>query len=346
MCKENVHANCNMAIFQRGKGNTCECEKYIKKSSKASEDNIDSLQKLAYTLCELDMHEEARAKLKLLLHTNPYDIKALFCLAVTCVNSGNLQMAMKYFGDILKIDPYNTMAQYYKKHISSPDFNGYVSYVYEIPPLEALSRIKLLESCIGSLDENVKGYWRNDDYFVSVCVWGISHEETGIALCALKIIGFAGDNKAKDILSGAILNKKISDEIKNAIFTELNKLDVLEPFVAYINGEIVEVRTSRIKYADKIPVGYQLVEIGIHDVFDGDQEKADAALKYWAGYIKTLKGVYPKIAKPYLWVCAVAYLLIGEKIFEESEGFTISQKGIINTANKIKKRLEENHDNN
>lgn len=345
--KGNVHANCNMAIFQKGKGNIAECEKYIKRSIKASEDDIDCLQKLAYTLCELNMHEEAKSKLKLLLHANPYDIRALFCLSVACVNSGNLQLAIKYFGNILKIDPHNTMAQYYKKHICSPDFNGYVSYVYEIPPLEALYRIKLLESCINKLDETVTTRWQQDDYFVSICVWGINHEEVGIALCALKIIGFVGDNKAKEILSCAILDKKVSDEIKNAIFTELARLNVLEPFVAYINGEIVEVRTSKIKYNDNIPIGYQVVEIGLHDIFSDDQEKLEAALKYWTDYLKTLKGEYPKIAKPYLWVCAVAYLLIGEKTFELSnfESYKTSKKGIIGTANKIKKRLEENYDN-
>jgi len=340
--KGNVHANCNMAIFQKGKGNIENCDKYIKNAVKALDDDTENLQKIAYTLCELNMHEEAKAKLKLLLHSNPYDTKALFCLSVACANSGNVQLAIKYFGDILKIDPYDTMAQYYKKHIVSPDFNGYLSYVYEIPQLEARCRVKLFETHINNLNENLKTVWQQDDYFVSVCVWGLKHEGPGIALSAVKIIGYAGDDKAKAILSWAILNKNISDEIKNAIFIEMSGLDIPEPFIACLDGEIVEIRTSKLRYADKTPIGYQMVEIGLNDVFSSDQDILNEALDCWTDYVDSFGGEYPRITKPFLWVCAVAYIVIGEQALEFADisESKISAKGIIDTARKIVKKLE------
>ncbi len=345
--KGNIHANCNMAIFLKEKDDIKGSDEHIGRVMKVAEEDVDFLQKVAYTLCELEKHEEARAKLKILLHSNPYDTKALFCMAIACVNLKNLPLANKYFSDIVKINPYDTKAQYYKMLINQSGFDSPLSYVYEVPPVEMLARLKWLESSVNRLDERVISLWQQNEYFVSVCVWGLWHDESGIAFCALKIIGHAGDSRAIEIMTATLLKKDVSDELKNAIFFELSRLDVPEPYIAYVGGEVVEVRTgaSTLSHA---PESYTNVDSLLCELFEGSAKELKSAQDIWYKYIKSLEDRYPKITKPHLWAAAVAYLTIGEPSFELTDitKHDLSVRGILLTAKKIQLRLGETKDDN
>jgi tetratricopeptide (TPR) repeat protein len=110
---ENIHANCNLAIFLSGVDEKAEAKKVIQKVLSMDVSEPEDINKVALTLCELNMHEEALVYLRRVLAYRPYDKKLLHYKAIALYNCGEFQEAADCWRKISRIDPDNKVPAYY-----------------------------------------------------------------------------------------------------------------------------------------------------------------------------------------------------------------------------------------
>ncbi len=244
----NVHANCNMVLFYNDKEEKENSEKYLEKIESIKTEVPEDLYKIAVTYCELNKHEKVISYMKKLLQIKPYDEKAMFYAGLATYNLGRYKEAIAYFADILKIEPTNTVAPYYcgyvKGVMEGKTQPNILAYMYQVPFTEAKKRIRYINDCLKRDKEEIARLWHKDERFEYMLSWGLLFGDLFIKRAVAEIISGFGDQKAEDKLRGYILDATQPDNIKNEIFVLLKRMEAKEPYIAYISGNIVEVKVG------------------------------------------------------------------------------------------------------
>ena len=247
----NVHANCNMVLFYNEKNDELNREKYAEKIHNIKTENPDDIYKIAVTFCELKRHEKVILFLKKLLQYRPYDEKAMFYAGLACYNLGRFRESIGYFADIIKINPQNTVAPYYcgyvKEVLDGKKVPEILAYSYQVPFMEAKKRIRYINECLMRDKVEIANLWHTGERFESMLTWGLEFGDLFIKRAVAEIISGFGDKKAEDKLRSYILNADQPDDVKNEIFVLLKRMDAMEPYIAYIGGNIVEVKVGMIE---------------------------------------------------------------------------------------------------
>jgi tetratricopeptide (TPR) repeat protein len=344
----NTHANCNMALFCAELKDKKELEESINRIIELKTDDIEDMQKISLTLCELKQHEQANRLLKRVLLYKPFDVKVLHYTAVSSYNAGRYAESVKFWGDIIKIEPDNSIAAFYKT-LAADTKNGRMiakdlSYIYQVPFEEIKNRVKYLNECLKKPKDILKDMWRHDAYFLSILLWGLELGDMYIKKAVVEIIATFKDKKAEGILRKYILKRSEPDQIKNDIFILLKKMGVKEPYIAYVNGSIVEVKVGMFNSEGlDIPETYKtVVEIMLERMRSRfDDRFINASIIIWEKFIRKQNGTYRVIKTPEIWAAAVEYLLRtmnGEKnINREIAGiYNISPRSFWAKANAIR----------
>lgn len=243
----NIHANCNMAMFLNQRSHE-EALRYIERAVKQQMPTQDDFYKIAITYCEIGEHAEALKYLSNILGTAPYDEKVLFCAAMASFNSGRYKEAINYLSDILKLEPEDSIAAYYLKYIKDV-MDGKAAcnelgYVFQVPPSEAKERIQYLNNKMKLPKEEFRGLWNTDRKLGDILLWGLEYGDSFIKRAVVEIISGFGDEKAEKVFRRYILRRNQPDEIKNEVFVALKRMKAAEPYVAYFNDSIVEVKVG------------------------------------------------------------------------------------------------------
>ncbi|MEZ4357668.1 MAG: tetratricopeptide repeat protein [Eubacteriales bacterium] len=317
----NVYATCNMAMLMKKTDNLKEYKRYLNLISNFSVQQLDEMQKIALTFCELDEHRLANISLKNILTLSPYDKKIMHYTAVSYYNIGSISEARELWLDILKIDPLNSIAKYYIRLVSNQDECRKIpvlNYVYQVPFEEITSRVKLLNRYMGYSKDELKKLWSEKGSLKSILLWGLEHGDNYIKHAILDMVGSFEDSEAEDILRNFILSHNELDDIKNEALFLLKKMDAKEPYKAYLNGSVVDVKVGVLKTRSDIPNTYKRVfELASEKTQVHENEKIlNSILKAWQEYIKTFdKEKLPIIRKPELWAAALEYLCsVSQKI--------------------------------
>ncbi len=253
--KNNIHANCNMAVFLHDKGRVEESDIFIEKAIRQNPSVMEDVYKLAISLCELKRHEDAMKHLKLLIEMTPYDEKALFYLAAACYNTKKFKEALTVLGDVKKLDYPGVIADYYIKQVNRvlahPAEFCELPYVYQVPAEEARKKIKYLNDCLKLKDTEYRSKWLEDEVFLHTALWGLEYGDDNIKRAIASMVAGFADAKAERILRMFILKKHQPDDVKNDVFILLKRMNAKEPYVAYIGGEVVEVKVGAYGEGDK-----------------------------------------------------------------------------------------------
>ncbi len=242
---ENVHAICNQVLFNLALGNTSEIESYKSTMEKLVPEDIDERIKLSLTYCELSENDKAYNILKQVLEEMPYDARTLFLMGASAANTGRYTESLGYFIDMIKLEPDNTIAYYYKNLVQKAKETNQpikIAYAYQVPVDEIKRRMNYLNLCVQKNMSELKELWSKDEYFSSMLQWGLAIGDNTIKKIVVELIGSFEDEKAIEMLKRYLLRKNEPDEIKNDIFLILKKLNVKQPYMAYIAGKIAEVR--------------------------------------------------------------------------------------------------------
>ncbi len=246
--KANLHANCNMAVFMSEVERMQEANKYLDIALKIKTETSEDIYKIAITLCELGRHEEAVGYLKELANISPYDEKVLYYLAAAYHNTNRFKEAINLLDDIKKLDHPGVIADYYirriNQEIQEPESYEEMAYVYQVPAEEAKKKIKYLNDSLKLPDSEYSVMWKNDVVFQDTILWGLEYGDENIKRAIAGMVAGFADKRAERILRDFLLKKRQPDEVKNDIFVLLKRMSAKEPYIAYINGEVVEVKVG------------------------------------------------------------------------------------------------------
>ncbi len=253
--KNNVHANCNMALFSYDIKDMETVEKYVKIILDFKCDLPDDVYKIAVTLCEIKKHQDALKVLKLLITMLPYDERVLFYYAMALHNTKRYLEAIQVLDDIQRINPPGYISGYYlptiRKIRDKKAAHRELGYNYQVEPLEVKRRIKYLNDCLKLPRHEVESMWKNGGKLYDVLIWGMEYGDKLIKKACIKIIGDFKDDEAQKVLKRFILRQNQSDDLKNEVFLLLKAMNAKEPFIAYISGEIAEVKVGMVNNVDE-----------------------------------------------------------------------------------------------
>ncbi|MEG0356910.1 MAG: hypothetical protein RR580_04170 [Christensenellaceae bacterium] len=347
--KNNIHANCNMAVFLSEQNKIDEAKKYIANAIKQKSDMQDDLYKIAITLCELKEHKKALQYLLNVLHDSPYDEKILFYTAVAYYNTGELNEAIKYLSDIGKLEATDSICVYYigyiKKVISGKEKFEEIGYSYQVPQKEIKDRIQYLNECMKLPSEVLYEKWIEEKKLRDIIIWGLEYGDVLIKRAVAEIVGTFGDKDAEKLLRRYILKRNQPDEAKNEVFIILKKMKAKEPYVAYFGGNIVEVKVGMIDLESKdFPKDYtEIVELLISTIkkkyADDVVGKAIAILNNYLEKEKKLKDF--GLEKP-LYAAAITCLAVDND--EENENIAENYHVNIEHVNQIMVDIAETID--
>jgi tetratricopeptide (TPR) repeat protein len=245
----NLHACCNLALFYSDMNDHANAAVSLDKLNSMNDIEPEDMHKVALTYCELGYHQKAYHMFQKIVMFQPYDIRILHFCGLAAYNCGQYAESLSYFVKILKIDPDNSLAQYYKTRAEDAKRNGSrkeLEYVYQVQFDEIKRRISYLNECLKQKDGSLKDKWENDAFFKSIIFWGLHYGDEYIKKIVLEIMSMFSDTRVEEAFRDFLLKSSETDDIKNDIFMYLKKMGAKEPYVAYIKGAIAEVRVGTV----------------------------------------------------------------------------------------------------
>ena len=245
----NLHACCNLAFFYSDKKDFVCAARYLDKLDTLKDIQPDDMYKVALTYCELGYHRKAYQCFLKIVSFQPYDLRLLHFCGLAAYNCSLFPEAISCFVRILKIDPENSLAQYYLSMSEEAKKNGInkvFEYVYQVQFSEIKNRIRYLNDCLKQMDSSLKYKWAHDSHFKSVIKWGLYFGDEYIKKIVIEIMCMFSDDNVEEEFRNFLLKTAEKDEIKNDIFMHLKRMGAKEPYVAFIKGSIAEVRVGNL----------------------------------------------------------------------------------------------------
>jgi len=245
----NLHACCNLALFYSNLNDHAAASAYLDKLDQTGDIAPEDMHKVALTYCELGYHEKAYKWFQRIVAYQPYDVRILHFCGLAAFNCGQYAEAFGCFIKILKIDPDNSLAAYYKSRAEDAKKNRAhreLEYVYQVQYDEIKRRISYLNECLKQKDKSLEHKWHKDAYFKAIIFWGLNFGDEYIKKIVLEIMSMFSDKKVENAFRDFLLKSTEPDEIKNDIFMYLKRMGAKEPYVAYIRGAIAEVRVGAV----------------------------------------------------------------------------------------------------
>jgi len=215
-CPNNIHANCNMAIFSHEREDESHVQEAVKRIIRINTKDPEEIHKVCITFCELGMHQDAQRMLKQLLTYYAFDKKVLHYLAVAHFNLEQYHAALNYWNRVLKLDPQNTVALYYRnlcnQYVLREMPKRQLSYHYQVPFDEVIRRIKYLNDCVRLNVQELREHWEHDPEFYSIVNWGLEINDTIIKKAVINLVASFRDGRAIDLLKSYILRRNRSEE--------------------------------------------------------------------------------------------------------------------------------------
>lgn len=318
----NIHTVCNLILFLTAsmkQEHKEEVEELVEYLSTLTPYDIEEKIKVAVTYCELGDHAGVYSAVRDLMQDKPYDVRTIFLLGASAANLGRLGEALSCFMNILKIDPGNSIASYYKLAVQKARENDEPTdfqYVYQVPPEEVRARMAYLNACVQEGVDILKVRWSTDEHFKNMLIWGLTLSDPLIKRAILELISNFEESNAADILKRFLLSRIEPDDLKNDVFIMLKRRGEPQPYMAYIQGKIAEVRVGMYGsgQAELTPSNHAVMRqiIEFARVLE-DKRFLPQAIEVLERYIKSFKK--PPIMRAHkAWACAVIYLtLLGDE---------------------------------
>lgn len=332
----NVHANCNMAIFLQEKGDSEGKQKYTDSILNLPTDDVEDLHKIAVTLCELKEHQKANIYLKMLLQYKPYDVKILHYTAVSAFNLRRFREAMEYWDKVDKLSPYNTISNFYKRYTQNLlRYNGEfkeLPYGFQVPYEEVVFRVKKINEIFNTPKSELKEKWESNDSLKALLIWGLELNDDTIKRAILNTVASFGDQNAERFLRDFILRRDENKDLKKDALTMLKQIGAKEPYIAYVDDNIVEVKVNIIDMSRiKIPKELQnIADFTISNMEDRYSNGYQEQIKdLWVKFIKAqYPDKVPRIRKKEAWAAALELYYCMKNDIKISKGEIIDYYGI------------------
>jgi len=244
----NVHATCNKVLLSEYKGNGDVPNEVLASVDALIPKNLDDQLKIAITFCEIGEHARAFKAYKSALEERPYDSELMFMAAAAAVNCGKISEARALLIDMQKVDAYDTIAQYYNKYIDKCIAKGedcFIEYNYQVPPMEIQKRFNMLNSILSGDQLEAERRWKEDMQFRALLLWAFTLRAEELSTAVFGIIARFGDAFAEEVMRKYLLGCDNSDNVKRRVLGMLDIIGAEQPYMVYLDGEIVRATLSR-----------------------------------------------------------------------------------------------------
>ncbi len=258
-----VQAHCNLLLFLHAAKDDAGVAREMEFLLASNTQDPQDWNRMAVVFMELGRMQEALSVLKKLQITFPYDEGTLHRMAVCRYHLGQYRQAQTCYDRLLKIDPQDSIASYYRRichrAVEGKPENIDWLYHYQVPYLEVLRRIRQINEASRQPNEGLKERWITDETFRTLFVWSLRLPEPSAKRAVLALIAGFGDREAERVLRRFQLDQLQPDSVKQDVFAMLKHMNAQEPYIAYIDGRLVQSRVS-VRTFDKgkrLPAPYQ-----------------------------------------------------------------------------------------
>ncbi|MEG1547297.1 MAG: tetratricopeptide repeat protein [Clostridia bacterium] len=319
--QDNIQAHCNLAIFLRAVKDKEGVERETEFLCRAKTDDTDDLNRMSITLMELGRFREAYPLIKRLFMQMPYDTGITHRLAVCAYENGDYYKAMDCYDRLIKLDDKDSVARYYCGICRAAAAGAHkrcgFMFNYQVPLEEMLTRVHRLNELIGKPHSELLAMWNDGTELESLMRWGAELTELSVKHAILTMVSSFEDEKAELFLRDFVLQRGQPPEMKREAFGLLKHMDAKEPYLGYINGELVESRVNLIRMLpDTVPDAYQEVIEVCFAAMQGERSEDCllAAADLWGEYVGNLSG-FARLSDQRIMALAAAleYIVCREK---------------------------------
>lgn len=312
--ENNVHANCNLAIFYNKQGTTGWVEKQIRIINKIRTDNEDCLYKIGDTYGSLGKHASAYRTFKKLLAVEPDNPMYIHFTAVAAYNSKKYKESIKLWEKLYELDNDSTISDYYIetaiKHLNSGSEIVPFPYIYQLPKEEIKNRLDFIYKFIEMKSAECEAELANNKNVTDILYFGINFDKYFLR----KLIFNKIKNDKLVETESAIRKFMLRDDVENYIKMEsvflLNSIGAKEPYTVNFDGETKNVTIDSLDFP----------ESEWEKIWDEVKNKAISMMRscyrrpykkiiedIWYEFIKSTFPEVPEIDDVNVWAAALEY---------------------------------------
>ncbi len=306
-----IQAHCNLAVFMRGAKDDLGLKRQVEYLKSLHTDDLDDMNHIGVTLMEVREFEAAIPIFKKIQQSRPYEAGVLHRLALCHYHTGDYPAAVKLYDKLLQIDNQDSIAAYYctlcrkaQREEIKP-----VSLVlnYQVPPEEIVQRIRRINEFIHTPREELEKQWYRGSELQILAKWVLTLPDVTTNRAILSFIATFKDKAAEEIIRDFALQREHGTEIKRSAFALLKNMGAKEPYLSYINGELMESRVSLVPVLPEgTPKAYgDILETCLSFMRGNrDNDCMSTAVKIWTVYVESLSGYRPLSKGQVLGLCA------------------------------------------
>jgi tetratricopeptide (TPR) repeat protein len=337
-----ILANCTMALAELDAGNKAAAMERLDRIAAIPTDEPEELHSVAVLQLDLELYEDAEKTLAKLLRILPYDENVLHKAGYARFMRGDAEGAKAFYERLLRIDPHDTIAQYYLNQcrITSTSHKRLPtrwSVPYQIPFGEAFRRLNHINRALAESKEDLYQTWVGDSTFRDLLSWALSLPDARVKKSMLSLVFTFGDHYAERILRDFLLRTDQPDNLKRAVFGMLKHIGAREPYHAYINGRWISGHVSMLELDYKVPAQYENVLQLMMQFMLGScrEECATGATAIFRRYVESLGDKLPRLSAAQELSMAAALEYLGRK----SCGEDVTKEDICEIYRVTKQRL-------
>ena len=338
-------------LFARDRKNELELKKICNKLEKCESNDPTELFRINGSLLEAGCLELAQSFAERLVRVLPYDTLANHRLAVCFVRQKQYRKAAEIYGKLLKIDPKDPIAAYFRRECAEADKNAdstlYKEFNmphYQLPIERVIEMVKDVLDSRRITREEIVDRWKNDESFRSVIRWSFTLHEFNVGYSVLNLLRIIGDEDAvltiREVMSDIDAGRALVNEAMGA----LKRCEAPEPYFAMLDGNLIEGRVNLVSYDElKVPKNYTDI---LKRFRDSASERYSAEIVSAGGaiferFIASMRGSFPAISvnQSIAMTAAVEYLACdqcGATVSEDVlDRYGVTQRRLMNAIDRI-----------
>lgn len=237
---DNIHALCNRVILLKHFGWRDMLEAAVEPLTKIFPLHYDLAMKVGTTLGLIGYHRDAlstfRRLIRVLLPPEPI---LLHAAAAAAANSGDWQLAEKYWQTLRRDPDYKHVAEYYLLRMEiARDKDSEVlrvSYQLDLPVEAQLAEVK------DKLKENGLDEWRRDPLLRASLYWGLRHGNHETRRRVIRALAVVADDDAEKALRLFLARKDIDETLRLFAIVALKRISAKGTVRVWVQNQLQDV---------------------------------------------------------------------------------------------------------
>ena len=220
---DSVLASCNLSSIYNELDDSDKSRYYYQKAKTIKPQDLDEVYKLAICALEQDEPLVGARYLKKVLSERDCDINTRYLYALALMNGGKFSLASEELTEVLRLDPTDKTAKYYKQLAEKLIENGAIADKYlplkyegDVPEFEKKERKKLIKELMVCSPKQAKERLKSLDVFEAV-EWGMEKAEEKIAQMCVYIFANIEKDGYKQVLLDKLMDTEFSAVLKRMI---------------------------------------------------------------------------------------------------------------------------------